>query len=142
MSEIICADTNVFARALTLDDPVQTQAAHDLLKRIHSGDLTIWINDVILAELLWVLKAKRYALSRHDISERIESLVNTENIIVKPANLGHNLAETLRLYVNENIDYTDAYIGCWMKENGIKTIYTFNTRHFSRIPGITVKIPH
>jgi predicted nucleic acid-binding protein len=141
MSEIACADTNVFVRALTLDDPAQTEAAHRLLKRIQTGDLTLVVNDVILTELLWVLKSKRYQLTSHEISERVEALLNTDGILVQPANLSANLTEALHLYVSQNIEYTDAYIGCWMKHNGIDTIYTFNARHFNRIQGITVKIP-
>lgn len=141
MSEIACADTNVFMRALTLDDPIQTEAAHNLLKRTQTGDLVLTINDIILAELLWVLKSKRYALTPQAIGERVEALVNTAGIIVQPANLGEDIAEVLRLYVDLNIGYTDAYIGCWMKRNNIETIYTFNAKHFNRISGITVRIP-
>jgi predicted nucleic acid-binding protein len=141
MSEIACADTNVFVRALTLDDPAQTEAAHNLLKRTQTGDLMLVINDVILAELLWVLKSKRYGLTPPAIGERVEALVNTTGIMVWSANLGEDIAEVLRLYIEQHIGYTDAYIGCWMKRNNIDTIYTFNAKHFNRISGITARIP-
>lgn len=141
MSEVACVDTNVLVRALTLDAPIQTEAAHNLFKRTQTEALQLIINDLILAELVWVLKAKRYALSRQEISARVEALANTVGISIRPANMGENIAEILHLLVDQNIEYTDAYIGCWMKRNNITTIYTFNTRHFNRIPGITVKMP-
>lgn len=141
MSEIACADTNIFVRALTRDDPTQTKAAHNLLKRIQTGDLKLVINDVILTELIWVLSSKRFGLSHSDISSMIQALVNTDGIEVRHADMGENVLESLKLFVDKNIDYTDAYIGSWMKKNGIATIYTFNTKHFNRIEGITVKRP-
>ena len=141
MAEIACADTNVFIRALTQDDPKQTQQAYNLLQRTQVGDLTLVINDVILTELIWVLNSKRYKLTHSDVSRRINALMNTDGIVVKAAGLGGNVSEALQLYLDQNIDYTDAYIGSWMKKNGIDTIYTFNIKHFKRIEGITVKVP-
>jgi predicted nucleic-acid-binding protein len=141
MTEIACADTNVFVRALTRDDPAQTKAAHNLLKRTRTGDLKLVINDVILTELIWVLASKKFGLSHSDISRMIEALINTDGIQVKSADMGENVMDTLKLFVDQNIDYTDAYIGSWMKKNNIGTIYTFNTKHFNRIEGIVVKRP-
>jgi predicted nucleic-acid-binding protein len=141
MSETACADTNIFVRALTQDDLKQTKAAYNLLKRTQSGDLAIVINDVILTELIWVLSLKRYGLHRRDVGRLIEALLNTDGIVVKPANLSEDVSEALKLYVDQNIEYTDAYIGSWMKKNGIGILYTFNTRHMGRIPDIEVRVP-
>jgi predicted nucleic acid-binding protein len=141
MSEIACADTNVFVRALTRDDPKQTKAALNLFKRTQTGDLIIVINDVILTELIWVLSIKMFQLSHSDIRRLIEGLINTDGIRVRPANLSKDILEALKLFVDHNIDYTDAYIGSWMKKNGIDIIYTFNKRHFNRIEGIEVRVP-
>lgn len=141
MSEIACADTNVFVRALTQDDPKQVKAAQNLINRTKSGNLTLIINDVILTELVWVLSLKRYNLRHSDVRRLIEALINTDGIIVKPANLGEDVSESLKLFVDQNIEYTDAYIGSWMKKNGIGIIYTFNKKHFNRIEGIEVRVP-
>lgn len=140
-SEIACADTNVFVRALTQDDARQTRAAFHLLQRLQTGQLTLVINDIILTELMWVLRLKRYNLSPAAIAERIEALLNTDGIVVKPADLGANISGALKLYSDFNIEYIDAYIASWMKKNDLEIIYTFNIRHFRRVPGLTVKEP-
>jgi predicted nucleic acid-binding protein len=139
--EIACADTNIFVRALTQDDARQTRAAFHLLQRLQTDQLTLVINDVILTELMWVLRVKRYNLSREAIAERMEALLNTDGIVVKPADLSANVSGALKLYTDFNIDYTDAYIASWMKNSGLEIIYTFNTRHFRRVPGLIVKEP-
>ena len=46
----------------------------------------------------------------------------------------------LRLYKNRNVDFIDAWIIEFAKERGIKTIYTFDKKHFRDIEGIEVTI--
>lgn len=140
-NEIACADTNVFARALTRDDPLQTQAALNLLQKTKTGEMVLIINDVILIEIMWVLNLKRYGLSRETVSELVGAVLNTDGIMVRSANLGANISEALQLYLDYNIGYTDAYIGSWMKHNELQVIYTFNAKHFNKIPGIVAKTP-
>ena len=46
----------------------------------------------------------------------------------------------LRLYKNRNVDFIDAWIIEFAKERGIKTIYTFDKKHFRNIEGIEITI--
>ncbi|MFO7891700.1 MAG: hypothetical protein R6V04_15335 [bacterium] len=48
------------------------------------------------------------------------------------------LLQALEDFHTLNIDFVDAYVGNWMKENKIDTIYTLNKKDFQRIPGLSV----
>ncbi|MBE7446656.1 MAG: PIN domain-containing protein [Planctomycetia bacterium] len=50
------------------------------------------------------------------------------------------MISALRLYRSKNIDFIDAWIIEFAKEQGVKTIYTFDKRHFRDMEGIEVII--
>ena len=139
MNEIACVDTNLFIRIFTQDDPEQAEAALSVFREAANGGLTLIINDLIIAEIIWVLESA-YHLDPSHISQQVLQFLNTTGLKVKPANL-RTQTRALALYVEKNIDYIDAYIACWMEEHDISIIYTFNKRHFSRVDGIEVRVP-
>lgn len=53
------------------------------------------------------------------------------------------IAEAVLLYAERNIDFIDAYNGCWMRSQGISEVYTFTKGHYKRLEseGIRVLIP-
>jgi len=51
------------------------------------------------------------------------------------------VTQALNIFVLQNIDYTDAYIAAWMQLHKIPVIYTFNRKHFARVPGFEVRVP-
>ncbi len=89
-----------------------------------------------------MLSLKRYNLNHEAVVTRIEALLNTDGIVIKPADLSANISAALKLYLDHNIDYTDAYIASWMQNHDIDAIYTFNIKHFKRIKRLIVKEPH
>lgn len=44
------------------------------------------------------------------------------------------LLQALENFHYLNIDFIDAYIGAWMKEQNLNDIFTFNLKDFKRIP--------
>jgi predicted nucleic acid-binding protein len=64
--------------------------------------------------------------------------LNTKGLHVENAEL---IAQAMGIYVYANIDFVEAYNGLWMRERGINTAITFDTKHFRRIPGITSLTP-
>ena len=139
MNEIACVDTNLFIRVFTKDEPEQSEAALSVFREAANGGLTLVINDLIIAEIIWVLRSS-YRFDATRIRQQVLMFLNTPGLKVEPADL-KSQADPLTLSVEKNIDYIDAYIACWMKAHDISIIYTFNKRHFSRVDGIEVRVP-
>ncbi len=136
-NEVVFADTNLFLRFLTNDVPDQAEAVRQLLLQAAQGDVSLITTSMVIAEIVWTLESF-YNESRENIQQMVLSFLNTPGLDVDEGDL---VVKALRFYVDKNIDYIDAYNAAWMDVNGIDTIYTFDQNHFSRIDGLTVKIP-
>ncbi len=138
--EIACVDTNIFIRIFTQDDPSQLQAAKNLFQSCQNGEIQIVLNDLIMIEIGWVL-GRSYKLSPVQIRKYLLSILNMEFVDLRPADVTYRLPETMNLFTTKNISIADAYIATWMKQQNIPVIYTFDSKHFQRIVGITAKTP-
>ncbi len=137
MSDVVFADTNLFLRYLTNDDPKQANAVERVLDSARDGELILFTHPLIIAEIIWAL-SKVYHLDRHAIRRRILAIINTAGVRVESE---HLVTQALDLHVNKNIDFIDAYSIFWMKAHDMTTAYTFDRRHFSRASDIIVKVP-
>lgn len=136
MNERIFADTNIFIRIFTKDDPEQLSHVLTLLQKAEKGEFTLITNAVVIAEVVWVMEGM--GSNRKVIRDAIWSLLNTKGIDVDQANL---VGQAIDIYAAKNIDFIDAFNVSWMQTNQIKSIYTFDQRHFSRVDGVDVKVP-
>lgn len=77
----ISVDTNVLARAVLQDDPVQFAAAS---KRLKEASL-IAVSLPCLCELVWILR-RGAKLSREDVAQSVRDLLETGNVVMnRPA---------------------------------------------------------
>ncbi|MFQ5400363.1 MAG: PIN domain-containing protein [Anaerolineae bacterium] len=136
MSKRAFADTNLFIRLITKDDPQQLDAVLSLFRHASSGKIALVTNVTVIAEIVWVLERKE--ADRTMIREAVGAILNTPGVEVDSA---HLVTQAIDLYVTKNIDFVDAYNIFWMQENGLKTVCTFDYRHFSRVSGINVNVP-
>lgn len=137
MSENAFADTNLFLRFFTNDVPNQADAVEKLLEQARKSKITLLTNELVIAEIVWVLESS-YQLDRGTIRKCVVGILNTPGVKVTSADL---IMQAIDIYVTKNIDFIDAYNACWMKTNHIKTAYTFDRKHFSRVEGIEAKVP-
>ena len=136
-SKKVAIDTNLLVRYLTGDDPQKAMAVDNLLNRAIRGELKILIPSIVVAELVWVLESF-YVMKAQEIAELVEAIVNTPGVEVTDKGI---IVSALRLYRNKHIDLIDAWITEFAKEREIKTIYTFDKRHFKDINGIEAISP-
>ena len=129
-------DTNLLVRYLINDDQKKAEAVDNLLDRAAKGEVRIIVPSVVIAELVWVLESF-YQLKADAILELAEAIINTSGLDVTDKS---TIISALRLYKSKNIDFIDAWIIEFAKERGVKTIYTFDKRHFRDIEGIEVII--
>ena len=130
-------DTNLLLRYLRNDLPEQADAVEALLKRAAAGNVSLTTNVMVIAELVWTCESF-YKLSKQEIRDKIVMILNTPGLQIENHDL---LLQATLLYADRNIDFIDAYNGCWAKDQRIPLVFTFDQRHYKRIPGITVKVP-
>lgn len=135
-SKKVVIDTNLFVRYLINDDQKKAEAVDNLLDKAIKGEVRIVVPSVVIAELVWVLESF-YQMKADAILELVEAIINTSGLDVTDKS---TVISALRLYKNRNIDFIDAWIIEFAKERGIKTIYTFDKKHFRDIEGIEVTI--
>lgn len=135
-SKKVVIDTNLLVRYLINDDQKKAAAVDNLLDKAINGEVKIIVPSVVIAELVWVLESF-YQLKPDAILELVEGIVNTSGLDVTDKS---TVISALRLYKNRNIDFIDAWIIEFAKERDIKTIYTFDKKHFRDIEGIEITI--
>jgi predicted nucleic-acid-binding protein len=133
----VVIDTNLLVRYLTGDDSQKAKAVDNLLSKAAKGELKIFIPSIVIAELVWVLESF-YQMYSSEIAELVEAVLYTPGIKVTEKSI---IASALKLYRTKNIDLIDAWIIEFAKDRGIKTIYTFDKKHFMDVSGIETKSP-
>jgi len=132
---MIAIDTNVLLRYLLDDDDKQSPKAKILI----NGEHKVLVTDVVLTETVWVLKGKRYQVSKEIIVDIIHALFAEPNIQFEDAQA---VWCALKDYVNaapikvkgkiKQADFPDALIINKAKRYGelnnidIITLYTFD----------------
>lgn len=119
-------DTNLLVRYLTEDDPEKAKSVERLLKRAGKGEIRILLPSVVIAELVWVLESY-YEMEAGEIAELVGAILNTPGVEVQDK---HILREALKTYDKKGIDFVDAWILEFARERKIKTVYTFDKKHF------------
>lgn len=133
----VVIDTNLLVRYLTQDDPEKADAVESLLDKAGSGEVTILILSIVIAELVWVLESF-YKMEPVAVSKLVESILNTPGLEVNEKAIILTICKTYR---EKKIDFIDAWITEFAKENGVDTIYSFDKKHFRGLKDVVVKQP-
>jgi predicted nucleic-acid-binding protein len=126
---MITIDTNVFLRWLLDDDKRKSEATTRLLKRAEKGEVEIWVPDLVIAEIAWVLRSF-YKIRPHAVAEMIEPVVNAPMIDFENRD---RLRQAVALYHAHQVDFTDCYIAAAAAERGLESVVSYD-RDFDRLP--------
>lgn len=119
---MIALDTNVLVRLVLYDDEPQAKAAERLLIRARREQTELFLADVVLCELVWVL-SRRAGLSRPDIAAALDQLLRTELVLVAdPAIVDRALAA----YRVGKGDFADYLIREQARAAGAREVATFD----------------
>ena len=135
--EKVVIDTNLLVRYITDDDPVKAKSVDNLLTKAMNGDVQVLIPSIVIAELVWVLESF-YEMKATDIAGIVQAILNTPGIEVTDRPV---IAAALLLYKSQNIDLIDAWIIEFARDRSIKTIYTFDKKHFKKGKDIEIRKP-
>ena len=131
MKEIPIIDANIILRFLTNDIPKQADHCTKLLKRIESGLEEVWLPDLVLADIVWTLE-KFYKQPKQRIQELLIPILELKG-------LRHNNKKisklAFQLYVEKNIDWTDAFVAAQMITQKKFEIYSYDS-DFDKVDGI------
>jgi len=125
-------DTNLFIRYLTNDDIKKANRVEELLDKAALGKVRLITCEVVMAEVVWVLESY-YNLNKVQIAEHLEAILATPGLNVLN---GKVVEKAVEYYLNENIDFIDAYIVSLMNRLNISSIYSFDKKHLKRIKSI------
>lgn len=119
---MIGLDTNILVRYITQDDPAQSKIANLLLEKYADKTHSIFINNIVLCEIAWVLE-RGYKYSKSQIVKILRQMFFTKEFVFEEASV---FLCALENYEANNLDFSDALILCINNKRGCKATYTFD----------------
>lgn len=121
---MIALDTNVLVRYITNDDEKQSLLATDLIENYVGQEKSIFINNIVLCELIWVL-GKGYKYKKEQIVKTLKLLLSSIEFEFE----NHELAFLSILeYETHEADFSDILIGLINHRNRCSTTYSFDEK--------------
>jgi predicted nucleic-acid-binding protein len=118
---MIGLDTNIIVRYLTHDDPLETTVAIRLLKSL-SPESPAFVSQVVLVELVWVLKSV-YAFEKHEIDHVLENLLFSDVLTIEQSEV---VWHALRQFRTFSADFSDCLIEQRARAEGCSETFTFD----------------
>ncbi|MBD2430253.1 MULTISPECIES: PIN domain-containing protein [Fischerella] len=117
-------DTNVIVRYLVRDDLEQWKLADEYIKQVKASGETCFINNIVLCELVWVLKTS-YKLSRIEITDVIEKILKTDAFDFENREAA---LWSLQQMKKGKADFSDYLIGKLNEQAGCSETVTFDAK--------------
>jgi predicted nucleic-acid-binding protein len=128
-------DTNFLLRFYLNDVPKQAAKAKRMIEAAKEGALLLVTDMIVICEMVWVLESY-YGLPRKEISEKMIHLYQTAGISIIN---GKILPEALAVYVEKNIDFSDAAIGVIAANNHFEYLASFEKKHMDRVADLGLR---
>jgi predicted nucleic-acid-binding protein len=119
---LIAFDTNVLVRLMVEDEAAQVRRARRLLDEAVEREERIFVSDVVLSELEWVLETA-YEVPRNRILAAISALVGDERFGFADR---RRVTTALGLYHKGKGDLADYLLGLHGEDAGARTTFTFD----------------
>lgn len=131
---MIALDTNVLVRLLLRDDPQQAESARQLFDANVEQDGALFISDVVLVELAWVLRS-RYALKAPVIADTLRALLG--NATLSWQSPGAINAALQMFDAQPQVDLSDCLIVALAQAHGCEGVATFD-RAMRTLPTVRI----
>jgi len=119
---MIAIDTNVLVRYITNDDKEQSILAANLLDSYAGQERSVFINNIVLCELIWVL-VKGYKYKKEQIIITLKLLLSSIEFEFE----NHELAFLAVIeYETAEADFSDILIGLINHAIGCKATFSFD----------------
>lgn len=104
--EIVSIDTNVVLRFLVKGDSSLNESAEKIFLQAEAGELRLYLDEVILAEVIWVLTSF-YKMKKEDIGKSLSKLLTCKWILNQRKEL---MTLAVSMYTKTKLHYPD----CWL----------------------------
>ena len=128
---MIAVDTNVLVRLFVNDDAAQAAKAKALFDSHADEDDSLWIADVVLAELVWALD-RSYGRPRGDIVSVLRALAGNATVRLESAAA---MAQATVLYERGPADFVDCLLATKAQRLGCSALRSFD-RKMKGLPGV------
>ncbi|MEA5583055.1 type II toxin-antitoxin system VapC family toxin [Nodularia harveyana UHCC-0300] len=118
---MIGVDTNILVRYLTKDDEKQWQQATVI---IESGE-QCFVANIVLCELVWVLRGNPYQFSREEISNAIDLMLQCSVFELENRSVVY---QALQRFKQGRADFSDYLIGAISQHSGCSYLATFDRK--------------
>jgi predicted nucleic-acid-binding protein len=127
---VIALDTKVLVRFLVEDDAAQTARAAELIDGVASADQRLFVSDIVVCELVWVLDAA-YRIPRSEIARTLTELLRAKQLQFASTD---RLARAIHAFSAGRGDLADYLIREHARDAGCSEVATFD-RALLKEPG-------
>lgn len=100
-------DTNIIIRYLLKDHPLLSPKAKNFFQQAKRGEVLLYIDEVVIAEIVWVLSSSVYQKEPTTIADQLKQLLASGWIINERKNV---ILQALNLFAKNNLSFVD----CWL----------------------------
>jgi predicted nucleic-acid-binding protein len=118
---VIGLDTNILVRYLTKDDEKQWEQAAEIIE----GGEQCFVANIVICELVWVLRSNTYQFSREEISNTIELMLQCSVFELENRSLVY---QALQRFKQGSADFSDYLIGAIDQDSGCSSTVTFDRK--------------
>jgi len=116
---MIGLDTNILVRYLTRDDEQQWRQATALLQQ----NQPYFIANIVLCELVWVLRGASYRFKKEDITNVLEAMLHSAAFEFESRS---TVDQALQRYKQGKADFSDYLIGATARQAGCTETASFD----------------
>jgi predicted nucleic-acid-binding protein len=127
MAAVKGIDTNILVRYLIRDDLAQLRVASRFIEHDCSEQEPGFVNQIVLAELVWVLE-RGYKLDRSVVGAALDALLLARQLSIEQPD---DVRAAIRNYV-DGADFADSLIAAWNARLGCEYTATFDRRAAGR----------
>jgi predicted nucleic-acid-binding protein len=129
-------DTNILIRYFTKDDEEKAYNVLELLKKIERNEEKATTSPLVIFEVIFTLQSY-YKVPREEIKDLLLPILNLRGLKLPFKSI---FEKALEMYPQVNISFADIFNYCFMVEEGIKEIYSYD-RDFDKLEGISRILP-
>jgi len=111
------------------DDHAQADAVGRLFKRAEKTSAPIWVADMVIAEVVWVLE-RIFRLKAPQVAEMVEPILAAPMFQIENRD---RLMTAMELFSAHNVDFIDCYIAAATLEKRLDGVASFDA-DFDRLP--------
>jgi predicted nucleic acid-binding protein len=126
---IAYVDANVILRYLIGEPPDMFEKVVSLMDSVEKGDVTLRVEEITVAEVVWVLSTS-YKMRAPAIETKLLEFLSREGLVVD-----EGVFSALVLYGSKGVDFADALLAARSLHNGPRQVYSFD-KHFDRVAGL------